>query len=292
MIDEGKLNTMTYRKPTSSNSLLHWGSYHSTPLKCGIPRGQYLRIKRNCSQEISYSRQARDLRNHFQDRGYPVGVLKDVHKHALHSKRHDLLSPRKKDNDNLIRLIGIFDHEVSNVRKIFDQYWSILLSDQDINTYLPTRAGITFRRGCSIRDQLVHSHYQPPASDGTWLSRKINGVFRCGQCKTCPFIVKTKTFASIVTNEQFEVRDFINCKSKGIVYMIKCTCPKNYVGKTKWEFRRRVLDHIGDIHHRRETSVSTHVWELHNGDLRSIEFYALEMVRQSPRGGDWDLRIL
>lgn len=35
--DEGRLNTTIYRKPTSTNSLLHWKSYHPVPLKKGYP---------------------------------------------------------------------------------------------------------------------------------------------------------------------------------------------------------------------------------------------------------------
>lgn len=103
---------------------------------------------------------------------------------------------------------------------------------------------------------------------------------------------RTNSFDSVVTGENFVIRDFINCKSKKVVYLAKCTCPKNYVGKTKREFRRYILDHVGDIRNRRDTSLTTHVWEYHDGDPKSITFCAMELVRPSPRGGDWDSRIL
>lgn len=99
--------------------------------------------------------------------------------------------------------------------------------------------------------------------------------------RACPFITKTASFESAVTNQQFTIRDLIDCKSKGVVYMAKCPCPKNYIGKMKHEFRRRIPDHM-----------ATHVWEYHNGDPKSIMFCAIELVRTSPRGGYWDTQIL
>lgn len=109
----------------------------------------------------------------------------------------------------MVRLIGIFDHEASNVRKILNQCWDILRSDPDISECLPTQAGITFRKGRSLRDRLVHSHYEPPMQEGTWLQRKPTGMFRCGQCKAHPFIMKMKSFESVVTDENFVIRDYV-----------------------------------------------------------------------------------
>lgn len=57
----GRLNTTIYRKPTSTNSLLNWTSFHPVPLKRGIPYGQYLQLKRNCSTSADFQTQAKDL---------------------------------------------------------------------------------------------------------------------------------------------------------------------------------------------------------------------------------------
>lgn len=137
---------------------------------------------------------------------------------------------------------GTFDNESRNVRNILEKYWEILKNDHDIAGCIPTHPGITFRRGRSLRDHLVHSHYEAPRLEGTWLKRRINGMFRCGQCRACHFVNKTKEFQSSQTGDRFVIRDFVNCKTKGLVYICTCPCPKDYVGKTKSEFCQQILD--------------------------------------------------
>lgn len=76
------------------------------------------------------------------------------------------------------------------------------------------------------------------------------------------------------------------------MYIAKYSCPKNYVKKAKREFRRRILDNVGDIQNKLDNPLSTHIWEYHDSDPKSLTFCAVEVVRPSPRGGDWDTQIL
>lgn len=72
-------------------------------------------------------------------------------------------------------------------------------------------------------------------------------------------MTRTKEFESVVTRERFALRDFVNCRTKGVVD-IASSCPKNYVGKTKREVRRRILDYVGDIRNKRDTPlIYTHM---------------------------------
>lgn len=47
--EKARIVTNTFRKPTAGNTLLHATSHHLWPLIGGIPTGQFLRIRRNCS---------------------------------------------------------------------------------------------------------------------------------------------------------------------------------------------------------------------------------------------------
>lgn len=64
---------------------------------------------------------------------------------------------------------------------------------------------------------------------------------------------------SATTGEEFEIYDFIHCSFKGIIYKATCTCPYDYIGKTKGEWRKRVLEHIRDIRHERDTPLARHL---------------------------------
>lgn len=88
------------------------------------------------------------------------------------------------------------------------------------------------------------------------------------------------------------MRDFANCRTKGLVYLCSCSCPLDYIGKTVCQFRRRILDHIGDTRSRRETPIARHVWDVHGGDEKVLRFYVIEVIRNSPRRGDLDKHIL
>lgn len=55
----------------------------------------------------------------------------------------------------------------------------------------------------------------------------------------------------------YMIRAFVNCKTPAVVYMGIGACPRVYVGETIGEFRRQILEHVGDIEHRRDTAVAT-----------------------------------
>lgn len=98
----------------------------------------------------------------------------------------------------------------------------------------------------------------------------------------------TKKFQSPTTGITYDPRDFHNCRSSGIVYMASCSCPLIYVGKTIREFRRRILEHIGDIEHARDTPVALHMRRVHPDSPFSIRFCVIESIRSNGRKGDID----
>lgn len=48
----------------------------------------------------------------------------------------------------------------------------------------------------------------------------------------------------------------------------------------------------GNIRHRRDTPIARHMMEFHDGNPTSLKFLAIEVIRPSERGGDWDNKIL
>ncbi|XP_075128445.1 olfactory receptor 11L1-like [Leptodactylus fuscus] len=108
--ETGELSTTLFRKETATNALLRYDSHHPQPLKKGIPKGQFLRVRRNCSELAEFDRQSEILMRRFLDRGYPRQVLETAYRHARDTPRDSLLTPKpNKEKDNTIRLIGTFD---------------------------------------------------------------------------------------------------------------------------------------------------------------------------------------
>lgn len=131
----GCIQTEIYRKPTSTNGFLQWGSYHPTPLKRGIPTGQYLRARRNCSNEEAFEIECNNLYQRFVDRGYPKKHLKRAYWRAKHSEREELLKEstnNRVQSELIIRCIGTFDGHNPEVVGILKRHWPILMTDSDL----------------------------------------------------------------------------------------------------------------------------------------------------------------
>lgn len=95
--------------------------------------------------------------------------------------------------------------------------------------------------------------------------RKVNrgtlGMQPLPKPKTIRDLNKTKTFTSSTTGKTYTTIDFVNCRSKGVIYLCKCTCPSDYVGKTKRKFKTRLREHICDIKNIHNIPVASHMGE-------------------------------
>ena len=74
-LEEGRLHTTVYRKPTDGQQYLHYSSHHPLHLKQSIPYSQLIRLKRNCSRHDVFLQEAKLLLKKFESRGYPKTLL-------------------------------------------------------------------------------------------------------------------------------------------------------------------------------------------------------------------------
>ncbi|XP_072000593.1 uncharacterized protein [Engystomops pustulosus] len=99
-VDEnGLIRSDVYRKKTSTNSLLHASSSHPAKLIRSIPTGQFLRIRRICSTDSNFEKQAIDMKARFQERGYPMRTIEQGYQRAKRTKRMDLLTRKIKKSE-------------------------------------------------------------------------------------------------------------------------------------------------------------------------------------------------
>ncbi|MEE6525000.1 hypothetical protein FKM82_024764 [Ascaphus truei] len=71
----GEIQTDIYRKQNSRNTFLKADSNHPRSLIRGIPNGQFLCLRRLCSNEDSFHQQATELANRFSVRGCRTGDI-------------------------------------------------------------------------------------------------------------------------------------------------------------------------------------------------------------------------
>ncbi|XP_056414465.1 uncharacterized protein LOC130356667 [Hyla sarda] len=288
---QGQLDTTLYRKPTAGNNLLRWQSFHPFPLRKGIPKGQFLRVRRNCSSEDTFREEASKLYSRFQERGYPNKHLDTALRSVQSTSRQDLLNPRttsKNEDGGFTRIIATFDTASQEIRNIIQKHWDILTMDRDLKDAVSPYPLISFRRGRNVRDRLVSSHFASQKPLTNWLSQRKPGTFRCGKCRACQFIKVDNQYFDKELHRSFRSRTFANCKTTGVVYIATCICGLRYVGKTTREFKCRILEHIGDVNNNRDKPIAKHVNNKHNGNPTVLQFQALEIISPSQRRGNLD----
>lgn len=108
------------------------------------------------------------MKDRFTKRGYPLDILEEAYIGALRKERTSLMTPKKNTQETNrkgrtdMRIIGQFDIQAHKVRKILKKYWNVLLLDNVLRDILPNTPMITYRKGQSIRDRLVKSHFDTP----------------------------------------------------------------------------------------------------------------------------------
>ncbi|OCT82679.1 hypothetical protein XELAEV_18025209mg [Xenopus laevis] len=195
----GLVSTNLFRKQTASNSLLHAKSMH--PSKCfeGIPRGQYVRLRRICSLDEDFKQEAYKLYQRFKTQGYKTRSLHKAYQWALAQNREDLLYSCKKlrnykegsSHQGQTRLILTYNDNDRDIRSIIHKHWDILSKDSALSNLVPPRPLFMYKRNTSIGDMLTQSHFQKHTRKTCC---RTPGSFRCGSCEQCRFIKLSNTF--------------------------------------------------------------------------------------------------
>lgn len=129
------LSTQTFRKSMAANTLLHASSHHPKSLIRGIPIGQFQRIRRNCSNELDYKQDAKEIYQRFRERGYSHRNLRRAKRLASSKCRNYLIKPRtipRTTREGPVRTITKFGAQRSILNRILKEQWHILTRSVDL----------------------------------------------------------------------------------------------------------------------------------------------------------------
>ncbi|OCT96155.1 hypothetical protein XELAEV_18013838mg [Xenopus laevis] len=293
MVVDKEIQTTIFRKPYSGNTLLHATSCHPKNLVGGITVGQFLRLRRNCSTDMTFQEQAEEMKERFLDRGYGRKIVDRAYQRARQTKRMSLLSvnpmgeKRKKAKQGL-------SEKFYMVLDIVKKYIPILYADDDFHKILKGGVNSIPRRSHTLRDHLSPSMYRE-MNKGDQRNRsflKIEGSHKCGsrRCITCQHMKISKEFKSTVTNTSFKIRDYINCNTSTVVYLITCLkCQKQYVGCTSRTLKERIREHLSQIKNPKtveKSNITRHFSRCNGSDVAYFSVQGIEKVRLGSRGGN------
>ena len=148
-IENGRIYTSLYRKPTDKQLYLHKKSNHPPSTKSGLAYGLGLRLRRICEKQKDYQVHRRELKVQLRKRGYSG---KDIEK-QLHKvdtlKREELLSVKSKEKkEDRVPL-------VPDIHKIVRKHLPVLHRSYRMTEVLKNPI-VAYRRDKNLADTLVN----------------------------------------------------------------------------------------------------------------------------------------
>lgn len=179
--------TSTYFKPTDRNSFIpNYSCHHASWLR-SVPKSQYLRLKRNCTQQSAFLAQAQVLTQRFVDKGYALESLTNTLDQVKCVDRTNLLKENTggRENDTFHNpFITNFSCQHSSVKHIVKKHWHILKNGRVLKSILPDKPQVVFRGAPSLKDKLAPNILNPPSIRPTFFS-ELTGYYQCRKCQVC-----------------------------------------------------------------------------------------------------------
>ena len=172
-------------------------------------------------------------------------------------------------------LVCDFNPALPPIGKIINKYKYILDLDAGLKNIIPKeRVFVSYRGNKTIKDILVPSRLRSQEKDTTNSNNTEFGCFKCNNsCKTCElFLHPAQSIRSYHTNETFQIKQNLNCRTENVVYVIEdLICNKIYTGCTTDSVATRFSNHKSHIRKRVKKSCELSVHFLHNEDIHIMD---------------------
>ena len=187
ILNNFKLHTDLYVKPTDKFQYLNFQSSHPYHQKASLPFGLALRIKRICSNNEDFKRHCETLIVHLRKRGFKLGLIKEAIRKAAQIDRNELLSPKDKQQqaDQKMIFTTTYNPMIPHLRQKIHDLHPILHSSQKCQDLYPQPPVIAYRRNRNLNDLLVSRRLPPdtviyPAPPPTSIDKTSNVCEECG----------------------------------------------------------------------------------------------------------------
>ena len=266
-LHNGELKTKVYEKITNAHLYLNKSSCHPGHVIKNIPKGQFVRIRRICSDLEDYLDHSMQISKYFIKRGYNKNQLEDTIKTVSQISRSDLLSDRKKEiKDPNCIFVCDWHPNLGNIPSILNKHHHIIEHDKELSKKIKEKPIVAFRKIKTIRNHIIRNDIVSRKSKTTHTSK-------CDDCKICPQINTSTSIRNTIRNINYSIKDGGTCKSKGLIYA--ATCKKHdliYIGHTGEKLSDRFSKHRYDIKNRPDNSeLASHFHQGHSTDDMEIK---------------------
>ena len=272
LLKAGIIVTSVYSKPTDSHLYLNSHSNHPKHIIRNIPKSQFLRLRRICSDTADYMQQSGKYMQYFLQRGYEERKLKEIIREISAIKREDLLSkPSTNKNNEKVIFTCNWHPKLSQLPNIIRRHHHLLEEDQKLKHVFKDIPIVAFRRAKTIRNEVVRSDLEPPSEQKSTTSP-------CNKCKVCHLIYEGDTLTNIKNGKFMKITAGGNCRTTDTVYAARCKkCDLIYVGETGKDLRQRFCNHRYDAKSRPENcELADHIHKNNHDFEKDIEVTILK----------------
>ena len=243
-IENGRIETNLYVKPTNMQLFLDYYSNHPQHCKEGIIYSQALRIIERCTKPEDMEANLAILKEKLLDRNFPIGLIESKFQKAKSQDRSVILKRKAKfQSDNKVR--GIFTHNRGGP-PIYQ--WIREAKKQLIKNERAKKLGENIQIGWRQPKNLqrlvcgLKSCSETPVVDNP-------GCWKCKKCSVgCSVLIEGTKFNSTNTKKTYTIKKHLDCKSKFVIYLATCQkCSGQYVGKSTTPFNTRHSNHRQEI---------------------------------------------
>ena len=282
-IQNGKLITDIYRKPTDRCQYLLPSSCHPPHVIKNIPYSLFHRIVRICSERETLITRMDELKGFFLLRNYDPKLINSCMTRALQLNRSDTLEKVNKEQNSRAIFTTTYHPALPHISKILKDSWRMNIeTDNQLNKVFNKPPMIAYKQPpqSKLRQILVKSTLPDREQ------RVLPGLKPCNEhtCNICPYIdPKSTTQSSNNSSIAISISCEATCSTRNVVYCITCShCKVQYIGETGRTLRARIGEHIGYIRSNKNTTTGQH-FQQHNHHMKVTILHVLKNESETTR---------
>ena len=255
-LNNGKLKTELFTKPTDRNTYLPYNSAHPQYCKKGLPFGQFLRIRWIYSDNNAYMKHAAKKAAQLIQHGYPKETLLESTLKAFNRGRESALLPCPINNmraemENTY-LTTTYNASFNGLRTQVESTWDLLGHSSTMCFLQEKPLKVGYRRLKSLRDILVRARLPKIKDDTNTATIWVRDSCKNSKCRYCSFLNKSGNITSHFRGRTYTTIKNVDCMSNNLVYCISCKMwVKQYVGQTMNSVKTRFQGHFYLIKHKK-----------------------------------------
>ncbi|XP_078362365.1 uncharacterized protein LOC144646592 [Oculina patagonica] len=157
-LNNGKIETDLYSKPTDKHQYLLNTSSHPYHTKRSIPYSLALRLRRICSTENFFEHRVKELQQYLVKRGYKQRFISEqIDRARLVSRAESLQEHTRETRSDRVPLVITYNPALRNIQKILHNKQPLLNSSSNCKEIFKETPVVSYRRSPNLRDLLVRA---------------------------------------------------------------------------------------------------------------------------------------